>query len=243
MGAFRYDNPLMNALVRIANLMILSFFWLLCSLPLVTLLPASAGLYHTMVKVVRGSGSGVAGDFFKSFAGACKKGVLLSLIAAAAGGALAYALYFGAQAKEKSVWGAGYFLFGVVIAVILVSAVLHMIPALARFEGGLSMYIRMGLYFAGKAPLKTLLRLVLLAVTVFLADFYPIALLILPGVYMDLVSPGMEKQLQSFMEENGLEEPSGETGDGEDEAAAQAGASMPSIELDRMLGGEEDEDE
>lgn len=239
MGAFKYGGPLMDMLVRIANLMILSFFWLLCSLPIVTLLPASAALYHTTVKVVRVSGSGVVRDYFKSFVGAVKKGVLLSLLTAVSGGLLAYALYFAWQAKDRSVWGAGYFIFGVLIAVIFVSAVLHMIPALARFEGSVEMYIRMGLYFAGKAPLKTFLRLLLLALVVFLVDFYPIALLILPAVYMDLTAAGFEKQLVQFMQENGLEESAGteDSGSGEQEESA----SMPSIELDRLLTAEEED--
>lgn len=242
MGAFKYGGPLMNVLVRIANLMLLSFFWLLCSLPIVTILPASAALYHTMVSVVRGSGSGVFRDYFKSFAGALKKGVPLSLLAVAAGGLLAYALYFAWQAKDKSIWGAIYFILGVLLAFILISAVMHMVPALAKFEGKVDMYVRMGLYFAGKAPLRTFLRLLLLAVVVFLVDFYPIALLILPGVYMDLVSTGLEKQLREFMEEKGLADPPSQAesgGEGQEERP-----SMPSIELDRLLSaGEEDDDE
>lgn len=242
MGAFRYGGPLMSVLVKIANLMILSFFWLLCSLPVVTMLPASAALYHTMVRTVHGSGSGVVRDYFKSFAGALKKGVLLSLLTAAASGLLAYALYFAWQAKDRSLWGAGYFILGVFIAIILISAVMHMVPALARFEGSVDMYVRMGLYFAGKSPLRTFLRILLLALTVFLADFYPIALLILPGVYMDLVSTGLEKQLGEFMEENGLGDTSDQVeSDGE---AQEKRPSMPSIELDRLLSaGEEDDDE
>jgi len=242
MGAFKYGGPLMNVLVKIANLMVLSLFWLVCSLPVVTMLPASAALYHTMVRVVHGSGNGVVRDYFKSFAGALKKGVLLSLLAAAAGGLLAYALYFAWQAKDRSLWGVGYFVFGVLIAAVFVSAVMHMAPALARFEGTVDMYVRMGLYFAGKSPLRTFLRLLLLAVTVLLADFYPIALLVLPGVYMDLVSTGLEKQLRDFMEENGLGDAPDQTeGGGE---AREERPSMPSIELDKLLSaGEEDDDE
>lgn len=240
MGAFKYGDPLMNVLVRIANLMILSFFWLLCSLPIVTMLPAAAALYHTMVKVVRGNGNGVVREYFKSFSGALKKGILLSLLSAAAGGLLAYALYFAWQAKDRSLWGAGYFIFGVFIAAILISAVMHMVPALARFEGSLDMYVRMGLYFASKAPLRTFLRILLLAVTILLADFYPIALLILPGVYMDLISPGLEKQLRAFMAENGLENTPNQP---DDSQAQDERPFMPSIELDRLLSaGEEDND-
>ena len=243
MGAFKYDNPLINAMIRAANLMIVSFFWLLCSLPIVTLLPASAALYHTVAKVIHGSGSGVARDYFKSFAGACRRGIPLSLLSAGMGALLAYALYIGWQAKEKSYLGAGYFFVGILLAFLFLAAVLHMVPALARFEGGLGMYLRMGLYFAGKNFLRTALRLLLLALVVLLVDFYPVVLLILPGVYMDLVAPGLEKLVMAFMEENGLEEPGEETE--EEQTDGERSPTMPSIEMDRLLSdeGEEDRDE
>ena len=53
MGAFKIENPLMVAMIKIANMMIVSFFWLLCCLPVVTIIPATAALYHTTVKVIR----------------------------------------------------------------------------------------------------------------------------------------------------------------------------------------------
>ncbi|MDE6837434.1 MAG: YesL family protein, partial [Acutalibacter sp.] len=65
MGAFQYDNPLMSAMVRIANMMIVSFFWALCCLPVVTVIPATAALFHTTTKVLRENGNGVAGDYFR----------------------------------------------------------------------------------------------------------------------------------------------------------------------------------
>ncbi len=238
MGAFRYDNPFMIIMVRIANLMILSFFWLICSIPILTILPASAALYHTMISVVHGQGNGVAKDYFHAFAGSLKKGLLLSLITAAAGGLLGYALYIGKQMMERSLAGTFYYVFGLGLAAILAAGVLHTIPALATFEGSVGMYLRLGLYFSGKNPLKTLLRIVLLGVTVLLIDFYPIALLILPGVYMDLISPGLKKMTDRFMAENGLATAADETPSPETAPAAPE-AAMPSIELDRELRKEE----
>ena len=55
MGLFRYDNPFIVMMVRIANMMIVSFFWVLCCLPVVTILPACAALYYTVNKVIFGS--------------------------------------------------------------------------------------------------------------------------------------------------------------------------------------------
>ena len=240
MGAFRYDNPFMNIMVRIANLMILSFFWLICCVPVLTILPATAALYHTTVRVVHGRGDGVAKDYFHALAGSLKKGIPLSLITAGAGSLLAYSLYIGHQMMERSLAGTFYYFFGIVLAFLLAAAALHLVPALATFEGSVGMYLRLSMYFSAKNLLKTALRMLLLALVVLMVDFYPIALLLLPGVYMDLVAPGMKKMTDRFMEENGLHPEPEEARGAETPAPEAPAAAMPSIDLDRALSGAEE---
>ena len=232
MGAFQYDNPLIQAMSRIANMMIVSFFWLVCCLPVVTILPATAALFHTTTKVIRGTGNGVMRDFFASFRDSLKKGVLLSLLSLASGALLGFALWYSWQLQGSSGFWLAHFLIGCLIFFFWAVTVLHLPFALSRFEGRLSMYLRMALYFANVNLLKTLLRLVLLAVVVLLVDFYPITLLLLPGLYMDLICGGVEKMLQRFMKDRGLlEEPEQEAEAGEEQDAL---VSMPSLEMARL---------
>ena len=238
MGTFYYDNPFMAILVRIANLMLLSFYWAVCCIPIVTILPASAALYHTTAKVVRGNGNGVTRDFFRTFRQECKGGVVLSLVCAAAGGMLAYGLFLGNQMWRNSIFGVVYFAFGILLALILIPTVLYIPPALSRFEGGTSVILRLSLYFASQHPLRTLYMLVLLALIVFLVDFYPVLLLILPGIYSDLICTGMEKTLEKYAEESGISKPQGE----EEEIIPEDTDEMTSIELDRYLTGKAEED-
>ena len=47
--------------------MILSVFWLACSLPVVTLGPASVALYHTVVQCIRGNRRDSWTLFFRTF--------------------------------------------------------------------------------------------------------------------------------------------------------------------------------
>ena len=233
MGAFQYDNPLIQAMSRIANMMIVSFFWLVCCLPVVTILPATAALFHTTTKVIRGTGNGVMRDFFASFRDSLKKGVLLSLLSLASGALLGFALWYSWQLQGSSGFWLAYFLIGCLIFFFFWAVtVLHLPFALSQFEGRLSMYLRMALYFANVNLLKTLLRLILLAVVVLLVDFYPITLLLLPGLYMDLICGGVEKMLQRFMKDRGLlEEPEQEAEAGEEQDAL---VSMPSLEMARL---------
>ncbi len=238
MGTFYYDNPFMAILVRIANLMLLSFYWAVCCIPIVTILPASAALYHTTAKVVRGNGNGVTQDFFRIFRQECKGGVVLSLVCAAAGGMLAYGLFLGNQMWRNSIFGVVYFAFGILLALILIPTVLYIPPVLSRFEGGTSVILRLSLYFASQHPLRTLYMLVLLALIVFLVDFYPVLLLILPGIYSDLICTGMEKNLEKYAEESGISKPQGE----EEEISPEDTDELTSIELDHYLTGKAEED-
>ena len=88
MGVFSYEGGIMRVLTRIANMMIVSFFWILGSLPVITVLPACAALYHTTVKIIRGSGSGVAHDLWQTWAGNLRQGIPLTLLALDCGGLL-----------------------------------------------------------------------------------------------------------------------------------------------------------
>lgn len=235
MGAFKIENPIMAAMIKIANMMIVSFFWLLCCLPVVTIIPSTAALYHTTVKVIRKNGSGVASDFYKSFKGALKKGIPLSLIFIATAAMLYFALSYGIQMQRENMFGTIYFIIGCVIVFIWAASAMYIPIALSRFEGRVDLYIRMGLYFAGKNIGLTILRLVLFALVALLVDFYPIALLILPGLYMDLIASGVEKQLLRFMEENGLDN-SIQEDKPEQKSPAGETAGLSSLDMERLYG-------
>lgn len=55
MAIFNPENSIWRVTGKLVDLMILSVFWLACSLPVVTLGPASVALYHTVVQCIRGN--------------------------------------------------------------------------------------------------------------------------------------------------------------------------------------------
>ena len=65
---FSYDNPIMQILMKIGDLMILNFFYLLCCTPLFTIGAASAGLY-TAMKVMQDpeDDTSLVAAFFRGF--------------------------------------------------------------------------------------------------------------------------------------------------------------------------------
>lgn len=65
---FSYENPIMQALMKVGDLIILNFLFLLCSIPLFTIGAAWSGLY-TAMKVMRDpeDDSSLVSAFFRGF--------------------------------------------------------------------------------------------------------------------------------------------------------------------------------
>ena len=58
-----------------------------------------------------------------------------------------------------------------------------------------------------KHPVRSILNVVLLAALSFMVEMFPLALLIVPALFADLIRLPLEKDLQQFAEENGLQTP------------------------------------
>lgn len=230
MGGFRYNNPLIAFLVKIANMMIVSFYWVLCCIPVVTIMPATAALWHSVNKVIFGSGSGLTRDFFTALKGALKPGIWLSLLLAAMSGLLYLGIHSALQLWRSGVFGAVYMAVGVLIALVLLPAVIYVGPVLAKFEGGVNMVLRLALYFSSKKLLQSIWFVILLALAVAAVDFFPLLLLIVPALYVDLIRGGVNRRIREYMEQEGLTEPD------EDAPAAEIAAEeLGAKALDRLL--------
>ena len=90
MAIFNPENSIWRVTGKLVDLMILSVFWLACSLPVVTLGPASAALYHTVVQCIRGNRRDSWTLFFRIFRDNLKVGVLTTLVVLAVGAALLF---------------------------------------------------------------------------------------------------------------------------------------------------------
>lgn len=129
-GIFNLDGPLMQFLNKMADIMILSLLWLVCSLPVITIGASTTALYYASMKSIRDEGSTVK-NFFKSFRENWKQAVLAELILLL----ITYILYIDLQvifSLQGSAAGILQILFLVVVFV-YVSLASYLFPLLARF--------------------------------------------------------------------------------------------------------------
>jgi len=236
MGLFNYNNPFIVLMVRIANMMIVSFFWVLCCIPVVTIMPACAALYHTVNRVIFGSGNGVIRDFFKTFKASLRPGILLSVILAVVGALVYFGIRVGMQIWSVGVFGAAYMAAGILIAVLCLTAVIYIAPALSRFEGNAGVIIRLAVYFSCRSLFRSIWYVVLLVLAVWAVEFFPLFLLVVPALYTDLIRNGVEKSMKKYIDDAGLIDAE----EVEEELPAQA-QEFSSREMDKMLSEDEQE--
>ena len=152
------------------------------------------------------------------------------------GGLLYLGIHSALQLWRTGVLGAAYMALGVLIALILLPMVLYVGPVLAKFEGGLNMVLRLSLYLSSRKLLQSLWFVLLFVLAVAAVDFFPLLLLIVPALYVDLIRGGVNKRIREYMEANDLHDPE------EDEAEPLPETKeLSATELDRMLDADADQ--
>ena len=131
---FDSESPFFRFLGWVLDIAVLSVLWLVCSLPIVTIGPASAALYYSCAKCLRHGEPGPYRNFFSAFRQNLKIGTgatavfLLLAVLLSAG----YQLLTAAAGADSSVWGAVRVMY-LVLLVIPVSVAACAFPLLSRF--------------------------------------------------------------------------------------------------------------
>lgn len=175
----------------------LSILWTFLCLPIVTIGPATAALYYTAVKCVRGREGGAFGYYFRSLRQNLKTGVLSGLIALAAA-ALLLSGHFIVRWYGTRLGGMAYILYvAYYFALILPAGVLcWLFPLLGRFEYSVGGLFRTALQLT-IAHLPSTIVVVLLTVqtAVFcIREWWPV--LFMPVIAVLLVSLFFERIFQ-----------------------------------------------
>ena len=149
-GIFSYENPVMQILMYIGDLIILNFLFLICSIPVFTIGAAQAGMY-TAMRVLRDKDddSSVASAFFRGFKNGFGKVTIawggMSLVTLAVGFAAMAAYSYGLPA-----WVC-------LVAVAILAWFVAQIPAIhSRFDCKPMELIRNSWFLIVAHPLRTL---------------------------------------------------------------------------------------
>ncbi|MDO4940503.1 MAG: DUF624 domain-containing protein [Erysipelotrichaceae bacterium] len=197
----------MKILETIANMLIVSFFWIVCSIPIVTIIPASVALYHTSNKIIfNGRGQGVMKDFFNTFKDNILIGVKINLIYLIATFFVFVGDYAAIQIYKWNIFGLLYLILAIIVTLVYAVSLIYIPAVISRFYLKIIDTIRLSLFFAFQNIFISILNVILLAFIVLMIEVVPLVLVIAPALYVDLTRIGIEKKMQKFIEDNNLQD-------------------------------------
>ena len=201
-GFFNPDNWLWKFFGKAFDFFGLSSMWLLSSLFVVTVGPASIALYDAASHCLIHGESNMAGRFFRTLKRELLPGILMALV----WGVVFFVLWCGfqivRQMAQPIVTVVYYFSMFVPIAVLC-----WVIPIQSRFVYKFGQLHKMALIFALRHLPRTILLVALALVTLELCIDFPFLLIFFPGIMVYLQALLIEKVFKKYMpEEEAMEE-------------------------------------
>lgn len=167
------------------DLIILNWLWILCSLPVVTIGPATCGLYSVTLKLARKESVYPVKEFFRGFRDNFKTGLVLGLMALALLVVCAGDAYFALT--QAGQFRSLYLVIAVIMASLLLTLVAYSFALQAMFENPLKRQLQNVVKLAFVAPVRTVqLWLILLIPVIVFLLLPPVALKMLGFLYMIL---------------------------------------------------------
>ena len=200
-GIFSPDSTLMRVLTAVSDVAIISFLWLLCSLPIVTLGASSTAAYYALIKVVKRQRGYLTREFFRSFKSNFKDATILTVIYEVVAFLLVYNIVDMYRALGESNSDMSFYLMVAYVAllVLLAGITIYTWPVLSRFTVKGMPLFRFALYAVFRHLPTTLALLVLYVLIVLGIYIFPAALLFLPAVCLWIQSFLMEPVLRKHM--------------------------------------------
>lgn len=193
-------NKFMECMEKIADMFLLSLFWLIASLPLITMIPATIAMYYCVVRNIRHGRGYLLRDFLSAFRTNLKQGVLLNLMYLFIGAGLYIARRFAFFMGLSNPLGKAYYIFYLMAIVMLAIISAYLLPVVSRFQTDLFSALQLALAFAFGNLMTLIPLLITFAGMLGLIYLIPPLLLVLPAAYAFLLSFSVEKVLEKYIE-------------------------------------------
>ena len=178
----RQENKLKDSLLtflqNLFDLAVINWLWLLCSLPVITIGPATCGLYRVTLKLARKELVNPAKEFFRGFLENLKPGLILGLLVLLLGIVSAGDAYFALT--QTGMNRSLFLVVAIIVASILLTLMAYGFALQAMFENPLKLQLLNTLKLALVAPGKTIKLWVILLIPV-------IVFLVLPPVALRMI--------------------------------------------------------
>lgn len=155
---FNPENPFWMFMEKIMNVFIISFLWLLFSIPVITIGAATTALFQFTLKMAADEEGYVCRSFIKGFIGNFRQATAVWLTALSAGVLLVFDLYLSRRLIVHHIAGNMVFFAIISILIIYLLTCMYLFPILAFYHTGFCKLMRDGLIMAmGNLPVSVII--------------------------------------------------------------------------------------
>lgn len=198
---FGIDSSFTNIMGKFADIILVSMLWIVCSIPMITIVTSTAALYYSLVKGVRKDRGTPSKEFFRFFKENWKKGLVLGGIYIGFG-ALTVGNFLSVMQMDRSLsiyWV--YQMIAVCVGIIFIFLSLFLFPVFSRFEYKAWDCVKASLFIAFRHPISIMVMAVFMIAVFVISLRYPILFLCVPETAFLLCSVRIEKILKKYMQE------------------------------------------
>lgn len=200
---FSPENPIINALNDLTDLIILGILWLLCSLPVVTIGASATALSYTYHKHFKCKEGHVTRLFFHAFATNFKQATIVWLIMLAILALLGADYYFSRVALEQKPFLSVPLVVTIAITIFIVMWSQYVFAYIARFEDTTRTVIKNTiLIMLANFPWSFLLLFLFLVAVL----FFPLLLFFIPILYIVIANMIHERVFSKYIQDDEEEE-------------------------------------
>ncbi len=180
----------------IADLMILSMLWAVCSIPIITIGASTTALFYVTTRQISNREGYVSRDFFRSFKQNFLKATafeIIFLIPVVL--AVLNFVVLNYVSKPNQI----VLVLQVVLCAELAGIAVYIFPLLARFKLKFGQYFKNAFYFANRHISTTVTAIVFFCIAGWLFMKWPILIIILPGVYAYFISTMLIRVFRKYL--------------------------------------------
>ncbi len=197
MGRF-FNSRFFDSLSKITDMLIIGFYFIICSLPIFTIGASLTALYYAIHKCVF-KGRGYTLEFFHSFKDNFKQSTLSWLIFMVLYAILSGDIYITKNIISHDSMFAGMYIFFTVLLIITILWSVYHFAYIARFANGFKESFKLSAIFMILNIGWTIAILGVFVLLGLLVYRFSIFLLFLPGMIASCVHPILEKVFRKYM--------------------------------------------
>ena len=184
-GFFNMDGPFYKFGSLIADILILSFFWILFSIPFFTIGASTTALYYVMTRRISNREGYLFRDFWTSFKSNLKQTTIIWIVFLV----LLYILHINISNIEL-IGNLSIFILPIQLVFLLelILCLMYIIPLNARFEVGLLESVKTAFFIANRHLLTSIACLIIGAAIVVISFATIILIPVAMGLYVYLTS-------------------------------------------------------